>query len=162
MATMKTKYDLFIILNQLNVDYRNYQHPAIYTTEDAKKIAIDIPGIHCKNLFLQDTKENVYLLVANAEKNVNLKSLSKIINSSRLSFVSAELLYQILGVLPGSVSPLALINDVEQKATVLLDKNIIGSSCVNFHPLDNTMTTAITADNLLKFINYCGNKIIVV
>lgn len=155
---MKTN-ELFAILKTLNINYQLHTHEAIFTSQDAKKIALEIPGAYCKNLFLQDTKKNFYLLVLLTEKKIHLKALAAHMQTGRLSFTSPDTLQEILGVSPGSVTPFALINDTLCKTNVILDQEMLNQQQINLHPLVNTMTLTITPDCLLKFIKYCGHPV---
>jgi Ala-tRNA(Pro) deacylase len=150
---------LYDILNSLEIKYIKYEHKPVYTVGEANKLDICIPGQHCKNLFLRNRKGDVhYLAVLDEAKQVDLKLLSKQIGSSSLSFASEERLYKYLGLTPGSVSPFGLINDIERKVIVLIDRELIGKSIVNFHPNVNTATLGVSYIDLEKFIKWHENK----
>lgn len=153
---MKTKQELFNVLKQLHIDYVSYGHEPIFTVEAAEKIAKDIPGIRCKNLFLKDTTENYYLLMILDYKRPDLKQLALSIGSKRLSFPSPEQLQYCLGVSPGCVTPFALINDQQQKVQVIIDAQLIllkdQHAC--FHPLINTETLVLKISDVVRFINF--------
>lgn len=148
---------LFDYLSALGIEYTNTIHPPAFTVEEGNKYWGDIPGVHCKNLFCKDAKGKLWLIVAPANKIVNLKTLPEKIGSKRLSFGSAELLFSVLGVEAGSVTPFALINDKEQKVNVALDKWMMEQAFVSYHPLRNTATTTLTPNGLLTFIRSCGH-----
>lgn len=118
-------------------------------------------GIGCKNLFLKDAKKNLFLYTLPEDKRADLKTLPEKINSKRLSFANENDLQEYLGLTPGSVTPLGIINDKEQKVKVVLDKALKNKK-VLIHPNRNTATVSIKYDDLIKFIKHCGNEYIVI
>ena len=100
----------------------------------------------------------LWLVVTLNERSIDMKCLRKQIGSHHLSFGKSELLGEVLGVEPGSVTPFALINDTEGRVNVVLDKKMMGMDLLNYHPLTNNMTTAITPANLLIFIRDTGHN----
>lgn len=157
---MKSKNELLAIFRKLNIHYQSFSHAPINNVRDAEKYAQEIKGAHCKNLFLQDTTKRYYLAVVLDRKKLDLKDLSKQLDSKRLSFASNECLEATLGIMPGCVTPLALINDPGKNVTVVIDPDILMENQVSFHPLVNTETLAITPDDLMKFIAFCGQDIV--
>jgi Ala-tRNA(Pro) deacylase len=153
---------LFEKLKKLGIEATTYLHEPLYTVEQAFKIAESIPGGQVKNLFLKDNKNNLYLIVAMHDTEIDLKSLSKFLDAPQLRFASADLLKGYLGVLPGSVTPFGLIFDKDQKVAVLLDSQLFNQSILGFHPLENNATTIITPHDLLIFITSCGNNFMII
>jgi len=154
-----TPADLFQRLDQLGIAYKTHEHPPLYTVEDSKRLRGELPGGHCKNLFLRDKKRSLYLLVTLEDRRIDLKALrEKLGANGNLSFGSPELLMEVLGVIPGAVTPFALINDRRRQVTVFLDKMMLGLSPLNYHPLSNAMTTAVAPADLLRFIESCGHQ----
>lgn len=157
---------LLTVLEKLNIPlHKICTHAPLMTVDEAKKIivSLDIPeSIWVKNLFLKDSKKRVYLVVALATTKIQLKHLSKILSAPELRFADESLLKQHLDVSPGSVTPLALVNDHVHEIIVILDENIFDEKVVAVHPLINTKTVLIASDDLLKFIRYQGNPIIIV
>ena len=153
-----TPEDLFLRLHELGIHTQTHEHPPLFTVEDSKQLRGALPGGHHKNLFLRDKKKRSYLVVLPEDKDVDLKLLPERIGSGRLSFGSSDRLQQILGVLPGSVTPFALINDPTCAVSVTIDASVMEQSPLNFHPLVNTMTTAIAPEDLLRFIADCGHE----
>lgn len=150
---------VYDILNKLKIQYNIYRHEPIYTIDEANQLDINIPGQHCKNLFLRNKKGDVhYLVIVDELKQLDLKSLSEKIGCSHLSFASTKRLYKYLGVTPGSVSPFGLINDTDNAVQVLIDKDLIGANEINFSPNVNTATISISYADFEKFIKWCGNK----
>lgn len=153
-----TPEDLFAHLDRLGLAVTTHHHAAAFTVEQGNAVWGAIPGVHCKNLFLKDAKARLWLVVAPAERRVDLKRLPERIGSARLSFGSAELLQQVLGVEPGSVTPFALINDSERRVSVVLDSWMMAQDLLNYHPLRNTMTTTIRADDFRAFLRSTGHR----
>lgn len=153
-----TSEALFARLNELGIHTTTHRHPPLFTVEDSKRLRGALPGGHCKSLFLKDKKDQLYLLVAFEDRAIDLKTLHKKIESGRLSFGRPELLWEVLGVKPGAVTPFALINDSAHRVAVWLDRGMLGCALLNYHPLDNTQTTAIRSGDLLTFIAACGHK----
>ena len=152
-----TRKDLLDRFASLRIDTTTLDHPAVFTVSESTGIEKQLPGGHTKNLFLKCKKGNIYLVVALNDAIIDLKSLHKRIDSGRLSFGSAELLEELLGVKPGSVTPFALINDTGQRVAVILDETMLRHDFLNYHPLENTATTNIARNDLLRFIRSCGH-----
>jgi Ala-tRNA(Pro) deacylase len=155
--TPATPGDLFRMLNQLGIKVAVHEHPPLRTVQQSKALRGDLPGGHCKNLFLRDHKKRNYLVVTLEDRPIDLATLAGKIGSGRLSFATSERLMEFLGVEPGAVTPFALINDATQSVAVALDAGMLKLSPLNYHPLVNTMTVAIAAADLLKFIRACGH-----
>ncbi|MDY0241918.1 MAG: prolyl-tRNA synthetase associated domain-containing protein [Rhodospirillaceae bacterium] len=154
--------DLLAFLDSLGIAYRTTRHEAAFTVEQGNKVWGDIPGLHCKNLFLKDAKGALWLVVTGAETRVDLKHLPQRIGSARLSFGSAELLFDVLGITPGSVTPFALINDKAHRVTPVLDSGMMEQPLLNYHPLVNTATTTLSNGDFRRFVTACGHRPIVV
>ncbi len=152
-----TRQDLFDRLAELEIETQTTEHSAVFTVEESSALEQDLPGGHTKNLFLKCKKGQLYLLVALNNALIPLKTAHKLLDSGRLSFGKPNLLLEVLGVTPGSVTPFSLINDIETRVTVVLDAPMMAYERLNFHPLMNTATTNIAADDLLKFIRSCGH-----
>jgi Ala-tRNA(Pro) deacylase len=151
--------DLFAELDRLHIAHVTITHPPVFTVEEAKTLRGKIEGGHTKNLFLKDKKDQLFLGVTLEDVPVDLKALGPLIGArGRLSFASADLLRQHLGVEPGSVTPFALINDRANTVTPVLDETMLEVTPLNFHPLENTATTKIAAGDLTKFVEAQGHK----
>ncbi|MFP6773946.1 MAG: prolyl-tRNA synthetase associated domain-containing protein [Alphaproteobacteria bacterium] len=148
---------LFRRLDELDIAHETTHHPPLFTVEESQAIRGRIPGAHNKNLFLRDKKKQNWLICTLEDKAIDLKKLSGRIGAARLSFGSADRLGEFLGVRPGAVTAFALINDPDCKVNVVLDGDMLAHSLVNFHPLDNTMTTTISSLDLLRFVAACGH-----
>jgi len=154
---MLSPQQLFDHLAQLGIAQRTVEHPPVFTVEEAKALRGDLPGHHVKNLFLRNKKEEMWLVVALEDRAIDLKRLGEVLGAGRLSFGSAERLRRHLGVEPGSVTPLALINDRARLVQLVLDRGLSDGAPVNVHPLVNTMTTAMAPADLLRFFEATGH-----
>jgi Ala-tRNA(Pro) deacylase len=148
---------LFARLDQLGIAHRTVEHPPVFTVEEAKALRGNLPGHHIKNLFLRNKKEEMWLVVALEDRAIDLKRLGDVLGAGRLSFGSAERLMRTLGVEPGSVTPLALVNDEARAVRLVLDRGVADGGPVNAHPLVNTMTTALAPADLLRFFEATGH-----
>ena len=153
-----TPDQLFARLDALGIAHKTYAHPPVFTVAEAVQLRGRLPGGHCKSLFLKDKKGGLWLVVALEECRVDLKRLVDRLAAPRFSFGNAELLYEALGVRPGSVTPFALANDPDHRVTVVLDRAMLGCDPLNYHPLENDRTTAIAPADLLRFIAACGHE----
>jgi Ala-tRNA(Pro) deacylase len=153
-----TPDQLFAFLDGLGIAHSTVKHPPLFTVEQSQALRGQIAGGHSKNLFLRDKKHTLYLVVAEESAEIDLKSLHRRLGATgRFSFGSADLLYDVWGVKPGAVTPFGAINDAQARVTVILDTGLMAHSTVNFHPLDNRMTTSIGRDGLIKFLEATGH-----
>ena len=153
-----TRQDLFALLDSLAIPHATTEHRPIFTVAEGEDIKAALPGLHTKNLFLKSRKEgDLFLLCAEGHAPVKVNALHRHLGCKRLSFGSAELLENTLGVTPGSVTAFALMNDTEHRVTFLLDEALATAPTVNFHPLLNTATTALSGPDLLRFAEATGH-----
>lgn len=150
--------ELLSYLASLGIETNTREHPPVFTVEEARALRGTIPGGHCKNLFLSDKNKDLWLIVSLEDAVIDLKSLPVKIGSGRISFGRAEVLHEVLGIDPGSVTPFALINDREARVNVVLDEVMMREPKLNYHPLENTATTTIASQDLLRFIRSCGHS----
>ncbi len=153
---MKTRPDLIAFFDAHAIDHKTIDHPAVFRVGEGEDIKEGIPGAHTKNLFLKDAKGRLWLISAKDDTQIDLKRLHTVIGSARLSFGSAELMEQALGVTPGSVTAFAMINGVGRDVTFVLDHRLAGAERVNFHPLVNTATTGVSQAGFAKFFEALG------
>jgi len=153
-----TRADLFACLQRLGIETVTFEHAPLFTVEESRKLRGEIAGGHTKNLFLKDKKERVFLVVAEEDSEIDMKSLHKRIGSARLSFGRPELLTELLGVAPGSVTPFAIINDADRRVSVVVDKGLLRHARLNFHPLENTATSTIAREDFLAFLRHTGHE----
>jgi len=154
-----TQEELFKKLDELGIAYKTHHHAPVFTVEEAQAETDQIPGGHCKNLFLKDKTGDLYLVVCLQETAIDLKAFRKLVGARNLSFGKPDLLYEILGVEPGSVTPFSLINDKARKVSVILEKRMMEHDLLNYHPLQNVMTTQISSTALEAFIADCGHSV---
>ena len=151
--------ELFAFLDRLGIAHKTVAHPPLFTVEQSQVLRGTIPGGHTKNLFVKDKKDKVFLLVAQEDAAIELKSMHRLLGASgRFSFGSADLMRELLGVEPGSVTPFGAINDTASKVNVVLDAAMMKHAILNYHPLVNTMTTSIGSADLLKFLKATGHE----
>ena len=157
---MKRMTKLYNTLLDLNINYEKYEHDAVYTVDEAAALKVDMKGVHTKNLFLRDNKgRRHFLIVAPAEKEVALQSLSDCIGAKRLGFASPERLKKFLGVDPGAVSPLAIINDIEKNVEICFDSSLENEDAIQCHPLVNTETIVISMSDIKVLAKATGHEI---
>ena len=157
--TCLTPSDLLARLDALGIVTETHEHDAVFTVAESASIKASITGAHSKNLFLKDRRGRLFLVVAKDDTAIDLKRLHEAIGASgRLSFGSAELLVEVLGIEPGSVTPFAVVNDVAERVSVVLDAALMGHDRLNFHPLVNTRTTGIAAQDLVGFLRATGHE----
>ncbi len=154
-----TPNDLFLRLDALGLQHSTVTHPPLFTVEDSRALRGTLPGGHAKNLFLKNKKGGLWLLVVEENTSVQLKAFGKAVGAGNLSFASPEILMEKLGVRPGAVTPFALINAPSGSVSIYFDRALLQADPLNFHPLDNTMTTTIKKADLLTFLNALGHTI---
>ncbi|CAN5411689.1 prolyl-tRNA synthetase associated domain-containing protein [soil metagenome] len=143
-----------------------HDHPAVFRVEEGLELKAGLPGLHTKNLFLKDKKQRLWLISAAQDTVIDLKAAPKLMGApagtGNLSFANETLMYETLGVRPGSVTALGLINDAERRVTFVLDRRLHEADLVNFHPLINTGTTALDRAAFRRFLSLIGREPIVV
>ena len=158
-----TPEELFARLDALGIAHETQHHPAVFTVDESKRLRGVLPGAHVKNLFLKDKKSRLFLISAVEDTRIDLKKVHELIGGSgRVSFGSGDLLLEVLGVEPGSVTPFAAINDTLGRVTVVLDERLMTHDRINVHPLVNTMTTGVGREALLAFLRHTGHEPLVI
>lgn len=160
---LTTRTDFLGWLEEKGIAHETRAHAALHTVEEAEAHRASWPahereGAFCKNLFLKDKKGRLFLIVTLEARELKLNRLSKPVGSARLSFANADLLWEVLGVRPGSVTPFALVNDREGKVTVVLDAPMLEHERLHYHPLENTATTAISREGFMAFLALTGHE----
>lgn len=154
------KKNIYKKLDELDIKYQILEHKEVFTAEEFYDVTKDMPGYHCKNLFLKNSnKSKNYLLVAKHDKAVNLKDVKSQIGSTRLSFDTPEKLYELLKVTPGSVNPFSIINDKDSQVELLIDSELLDGNNLNFHPAINTETFNISGEDFNKFLEDISNDV---
>lgn len=156
-AMQASPEDLFAYLDTLGIEHSTVWHEAMFTVEQSGALKAEMPGAHTKNLFLKDADGTLVLIAAEAHNSLRLNQLHKIIGTKRLSFGPAELMTEVLGVVPGSVTAFALMNDRAGRVRFLVDAVLAAADVVNFHPLVNTGTTAVSGGDFRRFVEATGH-----
>lgn len=154
--------DLFAYLDQHDIAHATLKHPPVFTVAEGQDIKASLPGGHTKNLFLKDKKGRLALVSALGDTRIAVNQLHRLVDCQRFSFGKEELLYETLGVRPGSVTAFAILNDTEHRVRFILDAALFAYEIVNFHPLENTATTAIASLDLLRFARSTGHDPVIV
>lgn len=149
-------------LEAKGIDHVTHRHPAVFRVEEGLELKAAMPGAHTKNLFLKDKKGRLWLISARQDTPVDLKRAPRVIGSDRLSFGNEALMWETLGVRPGSVTALGLINDLDRRVTFVLDRRLWEADIVNFHPLTNTATTALDQAAFRQVLSALGRDPMVI
>jgi len=159
------RHSLLAWMAENEVAQTTHDHPAVFRVEEGLELKAALPGLHTKNLFLKDKKARLWLISAAQDTVIDLNRVPALIGApagtGRLSFASEDLMFETLGVRPGSVTALGLINDVERRITFVLDRRLHEAEIVNFHPLTNTATTALDQQAFRRFLALLGREPIV-
>lgn len=145
-------------LEALGIEARTVEHPPLHTVAESKALRGQVPGAHTRNLFLKDKKGAIFLVSVEEDAEVDLKGIHRVIGASgRVSFGSPERLMELLGVAPGSVTLLGVVNDTQRQVQVVIDADLAAHDIINCHPLVNTATTSLRRDDLLRFLDAEGH-----
>ena len=153
-----TRDALFDQFSRLGITTTTIEHPPAYTVAESSAIHAALPGAHTKNLFLKDEDGTLVLVIAQSETKVDLKAVAKRLGAGRFSFGKPELLMTALGITPGSVTAFAIANDTAKRVKIVIDQALMAHDSLNCHPLENTATTNIARDDLLRFIRSTGHE----
>ena len=150
-----TAEQLLAELESLGVEHHTITHEPLYTVEQSKQVPFDLPGAHTKNLFLRNKKGRMFLLVVEQDHTVDLRGLRDKLQmpGGQFAFASTERLGKFLGVVPGSVSPLALFNDIELKVQVYIQDTLLQNEWIYLHPCRNTHSTRLRTKDLLRVLD---------
>ena len=159
---MLDRAGLLDLLDQLGIAHATLDHPAVFRVGEGGAVKARIPGAHTKNLFLKDARGDLWLVCAKDDTAIDLKRLHGVIGSARLSFGPAELMAEVLGVTPGSVTLFALAHDPLHRVRLVLDLALAEADQVSFHPLENTATTTVDQAGLRAFLAHLGREPLVV
>lgn len=152
--------DIFAFLKEHQIPYRHHQHPAVFTCQEADRLVPPMAAHRTKNLFLRDRKGlRHFLVVVGYDKSVDLKSLGALLGVDRLLLGSARRMQEMLGVEPGSVTILGLVQDQTKAVEVIFDLPIAAAPALRCHPLVNTATLEIAADDILRFLEVTGHPL---
>ena len=148
-------------LAALDIPYAAHEHAAVFTVEESRDVTHAFPGAHTKNLFLKDSAGAFWLITVPAEARVDLKALPQAISSKRVSFAKPEDMERLLGITPGSVTPLAMINAAPGSVTVVLEEGLADAERINVHPLRNTGTLGLAGHDVLRLLQTWGHSPVV-
>ena len=154
--------ELYALFAEHGIDYTHHTYPPLFTVADSQALRGELPGGHVKNMFMKDKKGAIWLATCLEDRRIRIRDLEKEIGAKNLSFGREELLWETLGVLPGAVTPFGLMNDRAQRVRVALDAQMLARDPLNFHPLHNEATTAISKDGFLKFLELTGHQPVLV
>ena len=154
---MTTRAELFSKFDDLGIVHNTLNHEPVFTVQDSTIVKAEMPGAHTKNLFLKDKAGRFFLICAKSDTPIRLNKLHPHLGSKRLSFGKAEALFEKLGVTPGSVTLFSIVNDTDQDVTLIIDQRLTEHDIVNFHPLLNDATTAISSEDMIKFAKATGH-----
>ena len=158
MDTAAIEAPLMQRLQALDIPCNTHRHPPLRTVEESKALRGQLPGGHIKNLFLRDKKRTQWLVTVLEDREIDLKAMRRFLGAKgTLSFGSAELLAESLGVEPGAVTPFAVMNDSAGRVAMVLDRGVLAHDPVNAHPLHNQATTSLAPGDLLRFLEDCGH-----
>jgi len=153
---------LYALLNGIGVAWSVAEHDAVFTVEESADLHARLPGMHSKNLFLKDAGGRFWLVSAPHDARVDLKALPAVIGAKKLSFGKADDMVALLGVAPGAVTPLAVINDAGGAVTVVIDRRLASAERAHFHPLRNTATLGLAGAGLVAALEAMGHAALVV
>ena len=157
---METK--LYADLQALDIPYDVVEHPAVFTVEESQAVDGDIPGAHTKNLFLKDAGGRFWLVTVPAALRADLKALPAVMGAKRVSFGKGEDMERLIGVTPGSVTPLGAIADAAGAVTIVLDAALAAADRVNCHPLRNTATIGLSGADLVRALTHWGHPPVII
>lgn len=158
------KEEIYKLIKEKGYWYEITEHKAVFTMDEVNDIYVPYPEYDAKNLFVRDDKKrNYYLITVKGNKKVDLKEFRKNNNTRPLSFASENDLMTILNLIPGSVTPLGLLNDQELKVSFYLDKEFLtGKEIIGVHPNDNTATIWLKVEDLITLIKDHGNEVTII
>lgn len=162
LSRLNAEDKLYADLDLLGCNYAVEEHQAVFTVAESSALHDRLPGVHSKNLFLKDSESRYWLVTVPADIRVDLKALPGAIGSKRVSFAKADELLRLLGLTPGSVTPLGAINDSAGEVHVVLDREIAATSCVWVHPLRNTASLGISGESLATALRHWNHEAAVV
>lgn len=156
-----TKQETYAFLDAKGISYEITEHKAVFKMGEVPDVPLPYPEADAKNLFIRDDKKrNYYLITVRGDKRVDLKEFRKANGTRSLTFASAEELMALMKLLPGSVTPLGLMEDEERKIEFYFDKAFFEDrGLIGCHPNENTATVWMKAADLVSLIEEHGNTV---
>jgi Ala-tRNA(Pro) deacylase len=154
---MMERDELLNLLERSGASFECEYHERVLNMAESGALKLSLAGARCKNLLLQDKPGGLYLVVTPAHKSLDLPAVARTLNSKRLSFASADRLFGLLGVPPGSLSPLALVNDQAHIVQLVIDEDLADEGAFLFHPLDSTAAIALSRRDFEDFLQGIGH-----
>lgn len=148
----------YALLAELAIAFDHHEHPPVFTVAESQKLCGEIPGAHVKNMFLKEKKGGLWLVTCLEDRTFRIRDLERAIGAKGCSFGKPDLLWETLGVRPGSVTPFAAMNDTAGNVRVVLDSALLEADRVNAHPLRNDATTSIAPNDLVTFLRHTGHE----
>ena len=160
MSQANEEQAVYDALQGLGIPWERFEHPPVFTVEEAERYWADVPATHCKNLFLRNQKgTRHYLVVLEHAKRADLRALSARLGDDKLSFGSADRLMRYLQLTPGAVSPFGLVHESARDVIVVLDADLASTERIGFHPNVNTATITLRTADFLRFLESRGNVV---
>ncbi|MBN3762313.1 prolyl-tRNA synthetase associated domain-containing protein [Burkholderia sp. Ac-20365] len=150
--SMLGKDDVLKLLEDRDIPFSFEEHDPVLNMAESGMLTLSVVGARCKNLLLQDKKGHYFLIVTTAAKSLDLARIAEIVGSKRLSFASADTLFELLGIRAGSLSPLALVNDETKRVRLVIDTELTGEAIFLFHPLENNASVSLSRSALDAFL----------
>lgn len=162
MTDKKGEAELYALFDRHGIAYIHHTHPPLHTVEESRELRGDLPGAHVKNMFLKDKKDRLWLVTCLEHRRIRIRDLEKRVGAAKASFGKPELLWEVLGIRPGAVSPFGLINDEDRHVTPILDRQMLEVDPINAHPLHNEATTGISNADFRRFFDITGHEPIII
>lgn len=154
------KQEVYDFLTSRGIEYEVTEHGAVFNMEEMSHVELPHPEADAKNLFVRDDKKrNYYLITVRGDKRVDLKKFREEHGTRSLSFASENDLMNLLGLIPGAVTPLGILNDSEKKVKLFLDEELVNGGLIGVHPNDNTATVWLKTTDLIDIITEHGNEV---
>jgi len=160
--TKRGQKELYALFAAHGLSYTHHTHPPLHTVEESQALRGDLPGAHVKNMFLKDKKDRLWLVTCLEHRRIRIRDLEKQVGATKASFGKPDLLWEVLGLKPGAVSPFGLINDTDRRVTAVLDRQMLDQSPINAHPLHNEATTALPNTDFRRFFEIIGHEPLIV
>ncbi|MDZ7281801.1 prolyl-tRNA synthetase associated domain-containing protein [Sphingomonas sanguinis] len=157
-----TEDELYAELDRAGIAVEKLEHPPVFTVDESAAIHAALPAAHTKNLFLKDKHKNLWLVVLPSDRRADLKAYAELLGAGKFSFGKAEEMEQVLGVSPGAVTPLAIVNAAPGAVSLVFDAAFEQAERIAVHPLRNTATVALPFAALVPWLEARGHAVRVI